>query len=417
MVLSNCNEDLTLTANTNTYKSIFSSLTFPKLEDQITLNALLDIEVVPKRALYYLDKRNTGLLKVLHGSGIFNVKCNDTNIISFDFNRTEGTITITPLNKGFVRIIVEDLKLESSIPSYCDIIVMDVAKLKLTSNSNLIQINDATIFELTILDQNNEIFPQDQYKYMSISLVLDTDSEYLKNSALKITHLTNKEKYLFNVQGFISGYYKVVAILETNKINNNLDLYSNLVDLHVFSELKIYPTELLLAPGCSSTIEVIDGPSEKSKALNNIILEVNTPNNIVSFKNLESNLFEVFGLILGQSDIIFNLKQKDTNKIIGKSSIKVQVGLVNDIEILGMVDRILYIGSIVRLIGISKTKQKIIINLIFFLVKLNKMPLSHCICKFDYLWKSKDENILSIASIVPETVIFKKNFNLILIYI
>jgi len=51
--------------------------------------------------------------------------------------------------------------------------------------------------------------------------------------------------------------------------------------------------------------------------------------------------------------MLFVLKYKDSNKFISSVNLEINVALVNDLQILGMIDRKLHIGSVVRLIAIS----------------------------------------------------------------
>ena len=110
-----------------------------------------------------------------------------------------------------------------------------------------------------------------------------------------------------------------------------------------------------MAPGCLSTIELIGGPSEKSKVINNVVLEPSLSNkNVASFKEVSTGIYEIHAHQTGKAEMLFVLKYKDTNKFISSVSLEIIVSLVDDVQILGMIDRKLHIGSVVRLIAISK---------------------------------------------------------------
>ena len=72
---------------------------------------LPNLQLNPQRAILYFDLRNTIQIKISYGSGYFSVKTNDSELLKFDYDRSTQTITVSPLKKGFAKIIVEDLKL------------------------------------------------------------------------------------------------------------------------------------------------------------------------------------------------------------------------------------------------------------------------------------------------------------------
>ena len=111
---------------------------------------------------------------------------------------------------------MEDLQLESSVESSCSISVLDAHKAILSSDNSLLQEFNSTLMEVTVRDVRGIPFDLDQYKYMTIHLTIDTDSEYLKQSALKITNYQGKMN-VFLVEGVITGYYLLVASVLNNR--------------------------------------------------------------------------------------------------------------------------------------------------------------------------------------------------------
>ena len=274
--------------------------------------------------------------------------------MTFDYDRSTSTITVSPLKKGFAKIIVEDLKLEHSKAASCEIIISDAFSMSLKTETNLLPVGNKTLMTVHVLEHHHEAFPVEQYHLMRIYLQIDSDSEYLKSNALKISNYQD-QNYVFLVEGVLVGSHKVKAFMIPNiQTSNPGYIASNVVELHVFEPMKIKPEDLLMAPGCLSTIELIGGPSEKSKVVNNVILEPSLSNkNVASFKEVITGIYEIHAHQTGKAEMLFVLKYKDTNKFISSVSLEITVSLVDDVQILGMIDRKLHIGSVVRLIAIS----------------------------------------------------------------
>ena len=324
------------------------------LWDEIALSILPNLQLNPQKAVLYYDLRNSIQIKISYGSGYFAVKTNDSDLLTFDYDRTNSLITVSPLKKGYAKIIVKDSKLEHSKTVNCDIIISEAFHMTLKTETNLLPIGDKTLIEVKVLDSNFELFPIEQYHLMKIYLQIDVDSEYLKSNALKISNFEDKNN-VFLVEGLIVGSYKVKAIMTPNTFSSATGyISSNFVELHVFEHMRIQPDKMLIAPGCISTVELVGGPSEKSKVLNNVVLEAFlSPKNVVSFKELSTGLYEIYGINTGKVEVTFVLKYKDTDKEISAVNLEIKVALINNVQILGMIDRQLHIGSVVRLIAIS----------------------------------------------------------------
>lgn len=333
-------------------KKIFQKFLFPLLWDEIALSFLPNLQLTPQKIILYNDIRNTAQIKISYGSGYFIVKTNDSELLTFEYDRISASITVSPLKKGYAKIIVEDAKLQLSKRVSCDILISEAFSMRLKTETNLLPIGNQTLMEVNVLENNYDMIPVEQYHLMTIHLQIEVDSEYLKNNALKITKYMN-EKHIFLVEGLLVGSFKVKAFMIPQHMPTNY-ISSNLVELHIFDTMKVNPNELLIAPGCLSTVELLGGPSEKSKVLNNVILEASLNyKNIVTFKELNSGLYEIYGQNTGKVEMTFILKYKHSNKIISSVSLSIKVALVDDVQILGMVDRKLHIGSVVRLIAIS----------------------------------------------------------------
>lgn len=349
-------EEFTLRVETNGLKRIFFRFEFPLLWDELVLSVLPNHHLNPHRIILFYDLKNKAQIKILEGSGYFKVKTNESELLNYDYDNVNSLITVSPKKKGYASIIVEDGNLIHSRPASCEIIICDAAHLVLKTETNLLSLGNKTLMHVSVHEINNEMIPEDQYHLMKIYLQIDSDSEYLRSNALGIEPYLDQNN-MFVVEGRLVGSFKVKAFMTipSNSYSTISFITSNVLELHVFENLRINPPSLLMSPGCVSNVELIGGPSEKSKVLNNVVLEASlSEKNIVTYKEISNDLFEINAEMLGEVKMTFVLKFKDTNIIINSVIINIKVALVREVEILGMIDRKLHVGSVVRLIAISK---------------------------------------------------------------
>ena len=67
------------------------------------------------------------------------------------------------------------------------------------------------------------------------------------------------------------GNYKLSA--KANRCQGVGRVSSNTVDLDVFPQLQVFPSPLLIAPGCKTSIKLLGGPSQKSRRYFGLRLE------------------------------------------------------------------------------------------------------------------------------------------------
>lgn len=362
--MTDVKEEFILLVETNSLKKLFSSkFSFDYLWDEIVLSVLPNHRLDPQRIILFYDLRNKAQIKILEGSGYFKVKTNEADLLNFEYDNVNSLITVSPIRKGYASIIVEDGNLVHSKPASCEIIICDAAHLVLKTETNLLSLGNKTLMHVSVHEINNEIIPEEQYHLMKIYLQIDSDSEYLRSNALGIEPYLDQNN-VFVVEGRLVGSFKVKAFMTipSNSYSTINFITSNVLELHVFENLRIHPPSLLMSPGCVSNVELIGGPSEKSKVLNNVVLEATlSERNVVTSKEISNDLFEINAEMIGEVKMTFVLKFKDTNKIINSVMINIKVALVRDVEILGMIDRKLHVGSVVRLIALSKSFFLIII--------------------------------------------------------
>jgi hypothetical protein len=218
---------------------------------------------------------------------------------------------------------------------------------------------------------------------MNISITIDTDSEYIRTHAVKITPVEGKYDK-FTITGLMSGEYRLKAnanVLRPGSVDRHTKISSNLVEINVFSRLEARPKELILSPGCIASVEIIGGPSDKSKTRNQVRLSPgNFDTSLITLTETDNSIYSVKAKKIGVTDVEFEVRYSD-GKLIGMVVVKTTVALVTGVEVLGMIDRTIHVGSQFRLIAITKHRNQM---------------FTPAICPYQYEWKSQTENIVHI---------------------
>ncbi len=388
MFLAAIESEVTLRAYIENYKPVFNlPSTFTRIHDDVTITIKGDIELEPSHKILYYDLDNAFDIKIERGSGEFSVNVNDSNVLRFTYDRANQKITVYPLSIGYAKIIVEDQKLISSQKAYCNVVVATAARIELSSESVLLQEEKTTRMNIKVFDSNNELFTHEQLRFMNVHLALDADTD-TKSSGIRITPVPGQYDE-FEVKGNRRGEYELVASAVVYKGRTGYGevqahkLFSNRLELHVFEKLEARPSRLLLAPGCLAAVQIVGGPSQKSRIINNVYLESRaTSEKYIDIKTTDQSVFSVRAKTEGETEIVFEVKYRD-GKVIGSVHVKATVALVNGVEILGVLDRNIHIGAQIRLIALTR---------------LNNEYFTHSLCPFNYFWVSKNEGILQIDS-------------------
>jgi len=106
-----------------------------------------------------LQAQNTHTFNILHGSGHFSVKVNDTSIA--DVRHINRQVTLIPKKAGTVRIEVEDVELPDSVVTEAELVVSDILILHLDSQGYLIEQDDSLNMTVTAFDTHGTEFDKD----------------------------------------------------------------------------------------------------------------------------------------------------------------------------------------------------------------------------------------------------------------
>ena len=107
-----------------------------------------NVDVEPKFKSLYIghSQPQSYKLRILHGSGAFSVKVNNTSLV--DLVQKDREIYLTPKQLGGLKIMVEDLELPQSQMATAELLISDIAKLTLWAPLTLIEKGDE--MELTV---------------------------------------------------------------------------------------------------------------------------------------------------------------------------------------------------------------------------------------------------------------------------
>ena len=167
---------------------------------------------------------------------------------------------------------------------------------------------------------------------MGIKLFIDSENQETASTAIAIT--TSNDSTFFTILGKQIGDFKLFA----QGSNYESNIRSNLLTLHVFPTFRAQPSEILLAPGCISTVSLVGGPTAQSVHKSSVTLDYHLDNdNVVKLRSRSLEVYHLKGFILGEATITFKLMQRD--QIIVKTQMKITVALIDGISIGGIQGR------------------------------------------------------------------------------
>ena len=269
-------------------------------------------EIYPSNATIYVRRESDFELQIIHGSGDFDIYLNDNSIASFTYDSTKRIIYLRPIKEGIVFVNVHDKYLSNKQHIVTSIIyIMDIKRI-LIHGSELLKQNSSSFINIEIYDTNDNIFPEEQLKTISLELG--------NNTYTGIFQKLNEEHLNISLYGIQPGNYPL-SIKETlGKIT------SNILTITVFKGLEIFPPYLLMVPGSSYTLSVKGGPDNKE----NIIITYEMNNSKIA--NVTRDYPEVYAKEIGKTKLKISVIYKyDHNKIF---TVKDDIHIINKSEIL-----------------------------------------------------------------------------------
>ena len=340
------------------------------------INLVNILKVEPEYKLLYLDERNKLTLKFFHGSGNFAVKTNASGIVDIQYSSKDSprTAIVTPLNPGYVEVIVEDIGVSSSASASCVILVSDIDRIELKQDLILEQGAGADVW-LTYFGTNGEEYPADQYRFINVQLFQDrkrpgnggSHAVEESNKGLDIFRSNELEYNRYTIKARELGGYEVSATARRKARDAKVpEVVSNLIYIEVFPQLQIWPRKLLLLPDGSYTLKLSGGPSLIAADLKaaerfggSIARQFRSNDTNVAVVNPRNG--EVTGMLVGVTNVYVVITQEVRDRDgstkyveLCRRGVPVSVQLATDVEIVGGQKRPLISGSIIRLLGVLK---------------------------------------------------------------
>ena len=333
-------------------------------------------EIYPINSTIYVRREKYFELSIINGSGDFDIYLSDNSIASFIYDSNKRIIYLKPIKEGILFVNVHDKYLSNKNHIVSSIVyIMDIKRIFIYG-SELLKQNSSTILNIEIYDTNDNKFPNEQLKTISL--------EIGNKSYTGIHQKLNEENLNIEIFGILPGNYPISIIEKKGQI------ISNILTITVFKGLEIFPPYLLMIPGSSYTLSVKGGPDNKE----NIIISYEMNNSKIA--NVTNDYPEIYAKEIGETKLKISVIYKfDNNKMysikddiftVNKSiilcyeEINVTVDFPEKIEIIeGGRNRKIYTNSTIRLLSAFKKGNEI---------------FTYSIGDFNYKW-SVDNTILA----------------------
>ena len=327
------------------------------IKDQYINIKMIDVpEIYPTNASVYVRESNIYPLSIIKGSGDFSIKLSDDNLATFNYDKNNRKLYITPLRQGILIIKVIDNQLGTGFnyEAKSTLYLSDISRI-LVYGGGLLMNNKSTVLGVEVYDSFENKFSEDQQKIIPLRL-----NESFYGLDASFSHDNTK----INITGLIQGIYPIIVKDDSSNI------MSNIATIEVFDRLEVYPPYLLLVPGSSYTLSVTGGPKNKE----NVIIKYEIDNQKIA--NVSEDYPNVYGKVYGKTKLKISLLYKyDYNKIyninddkhiINKTdllcveNVPIRVDFPDSVEIIGAENnRKIYSKSTIRLLAALKKGSEV----------------------------------------------------------
>lgn len=137
------------------------------------MEVVLNVDVSPKyKSLYINQKQEPFRIKILHGSGHFAIRVNNTDLA--EILHKDREVMINPRAVGHLEVTVEDLELPESSLAVATFLISEIDRLSLNTPQSLIEQGDSITITVSAFDSVGVEFDPDQYLFMSFGIETET---------------------------------------------------------------------------------------------------------------------------------------------------------------------------------------------------------------------------------------------------
>jgi len=104
----------------------------------LKVEVVKNVDLTPKyKSLYIGSKSEPFKLQILHGSGHFAIRINNTDLAEIIHKDRE--VMVYPRSLGYLEVTIEDLELPESSQAFSTILISEIDRLSLYSPQSLIE--------------------------------------------------------------------------------------------------------------------------------------------------------------------------------------------------------------------------------------------------------------------------------------
>eukprot|EP00742_Colponemidia_sp_Colp-10_P011088 GILJ01012272.1.p1 GENE.GILJ01012272.1~~GILJ01012272.1.p1 ORF type:complete len:1880 (+),score=353.95 GILJ01012272.1:536-5641(+) len=253
---------LTVTAEVSGYKlsrEVNWDGIFKRLSTVVMFRIAPDILLQPFRHSLFFHPLNSLSLRCFHGSGRADFSLNDTSLATLDEPRLpdatyESTVAsvLHPLRRGVVNVTAIDVGLEGSHAASAVILISRISELLVNLQSDQLQVGHRRSIFIEPLDEQGLPFSEDEFRLMSVSLLVDNAD------GLRVLSTESTRELI--LQGVAVGTYQIQAVAVNFEDGRYVNVTSDWVLIHVFPGLILNQDRLHLMPGAQVQLSAQGGP-------------------------------------------------------------------------------------------------------------------------------------------------------------
>ena len=223
------------------------------LEDVLAINALNQLAIEPALIVLLNRPGLKAVLRVVNGSGRFRVRA-DASVVAVEHRLDSREVLLRPVGRGSIELTVEDLDVAGGASATARVEVVEPTRVEVLLADKSIEEGGKTTARVQIF-ADERVIGEEQMAQLTVSL-----------SAHPHLTIDQSGPASFNVTATDPAAYALTATAA--------GLSSVPATLVAFERLRLSPSHIALAPGCSGVVHVLGGPSAEQRKAQNLRLQV-----------------------------------------------------------------------------------------------------------------------------------------------
>lgn len=375
-----------ITASADKFEEQREYETFRAIQDTITFKILDTIILQPSVKLLLLHPDSAGNVYVQGGSGMFEIKLNDSSIVDYTYDDASRTLRFVPKQRGAVLVTVLDMSQEVVVKTQGIVKVASPVRTRLELTEDLVESGAPVRASVQVMDMEGNLFDEDQLRLISFSLQPEYTS-FAKDSNLKVNIVEREHNQFEIVADFNKAGLENVPLIATAKgqfdpLDENME-YSLVArnTFMVYSRLETFPSQINSSPGCTFTISVLFSKLQHERYSFSLEFEPQDTTLLRVIKQGD-NQVTYEALSQGTTYIIATLSEISTKKLLTSSKIPVRINMVTGLRILKSQDRRVHTNAPIRMVASPI---------------IGDDPITPSFCQFQYKWETSYTNIVQVS--------------------